>query len=74
MAMVTVHHWPDIEKGISEEAIVKVQPLFNFTGNIAEKIEKLSKENKPGEELTSAFNEVIPKINEIVKALIQKIS
>lgn len=31
-----------IEKGISEEAIVKVQPLFNFTGNIAEKIEKLS--------------------------------
>ncbi|GGA80811.1 histidine--tRNA ligase [Flavobacterium palustre] len=31
-----------IEKGISEEAIVKVQPLFNFTGTIAEKIEKLS--------------------------------
>lgn len=31
-----------IEKGISEEAIVKVQPLFNFTGTISEKIEKLS--------------------------------
>lgn len=31
-----------IEKGISEEAIVKVQPLFNFTGSISEKIEKLS--------------------------------
>ncbi|WP_395064248.1 histidine--tRNA ligase [Flavobacterium sp.] len=31
-----------LEKGISEEALVKVQPLFNFTGSIEEKIEKLS--------------------------------
>ncbi|MEC5167006.1 histidyl-tRNA synthetase [Flavobacterium sp. PL11] len=31
-----------IEKGIAEDAIVKVQPLFNFTGTITEKIEKLS--------------------------------
>ena len=31
-----------IEKGIDEEAIVKVQPLFNFTGTFSEKIEKLS--------------------------------
>ena len=31
-----------IEKGISESAIEKVQPLFQFTGTIAEKIEKLS--------------------------------
>ena len=31
-----------LEKGISEEAIVKVQPLFNFTGSITEKIEKLA--------------------------------
>jgi histidyl-tRNA synthetase len=30
------------EKGISGEAIQKVQPLFNFTGTISEKIEKLS--------------------------------
>ncbi|HRB71435.1 MAG TPA: histidine--tRNA ligase [Flavobacterium sp.] len=30
------------EKGISEEAIAKVQPLFHFTGSISEKIEKLS--------------------------------
>ena len=30
------------EKGISTEAIVKVQPLFNFTGTISEKIDKLS--------------------------------
>ena len=31
-----------IEKGINEEAIEKVQPLFNFTGTITENIEKLS--------------------------------
>jgi histidyl-tRNA synthetase len=31
-----------IEKGISEEAIQKVQPLFNFTGSISEKINQLS--------------------------------
>lgn len=31
-----------IEKGISETAILKVQPLFNFTGTISEKIDKLS--------------------------------
>ena len=31
-----------LEKGISETAIEKVQPLFNFTGSISEKIEKLS--------------------------------
>ncbi len=31
-----------IEKGIPEEALSKVQPLFNFTGSITEKIEKLS--------------------------------
>ena len=31
-----------IEKGIAESAIQKVQPLFNFTGTISEKIEKLS--------------------------------
>lgn len=31
-----------LEKGISESAIEKVQPLFNFTGTISEKIEKLA--------------------------------
>jgi histidyl-tRNA synthetase len=31
-----------IEKGIGESAIKKVQPLFNFTGTISEKIQKLS--------------------------------
>ncbi|WP_121364965.1 histidine--tRNA ligase [Flavobacterium limicola] len=31
-----------MEKGISDEAILKVQPLFNFTGTISEKINQLS--------------------------------
>lgn len=31
-----------LEKGISEAALVKVQPLFSFTGTIQEKIAKLS--------------------------------
>ncbi|MBP4138274.1 histidine--tRNA ligase [Flavobacterium geliluteum] len=31
-----------IEKGISEEALVKVQPLFSFTGTFADKISQLS--------------------------------
>lgn len=31
-----------LEKGISEAALVKVQPLFSFSGSIANKLEKLS--------------------------------
>ena len=31
-----------LDKGINESAIEKMQPLFNFTGTIEEKIEKLS--------------------------------
>ena len=31
-----------LEKGITENAILKVEPLFHFTGTIQEKIEKLS--------------------------------
>jgi len=31
-----------IEKGISESALVKVQPLFNFSGTFQEKIDQLS--------------------------------
>jgi histidyl-tRNA synthetase len=31
-----------IEKGISEDAITKVQPLFTFTGTITEKLEQLA--------------------------------
>lgn len=54
-----------LEKGISPEAIEKVQPLFNFTGTISEKIEKLaallsaSEEGMKGvEELTFIFENV----------------
>jgi histidyl-tRNA synthetase len=45
-----------LEKGISEAALEKVQPLFNFTGTIPEKLEKLtqllfsSEEGKKGVE------------------------
>jgi histidyl-tRNA synthetase len=45
-----------LQKGISEEALLKVQPLFNFTGSIQEKLEKLlvllstSEEGKKGVE------------------------
>ena len=54
-----------LEKGISEAALVKVQPLFHFTGTIQEKLEKLSsllsssEEGKKGiEELRFIFDNV----------------
>jgi histidyl-tRNA synthetase len=54
-----------LEKGISETAIAKVQPLFNFTGSVQEKLEKLSEllsssdEGKKGvEELCFIFDNV----------------
>ena len=47
-----------IEKGIAEDAIVKVQPLFNFTGTFTEKIEKLS-------DLLSASNEGMKGVEEL---------
>ncbi len=55
-----------IEKGISEEAIEKVQPLFSFSGTIQEKIAQLaellntSEEGKKGiEELQFICNHVL---------------
>ena len=55
-----------IEKGISEEAIEKVQPLFSFSGTIQEKITQLaellntSEEGKKGiEELQFICNHVL---------------
>jgi histidyl-tRNA synthetase len=55
-----------IEKGISEEALFKVQPLFTFNGTIEEKLEKLavllatSEEGKKGiEELRFICNNVL---------------
>ena len=47
-----------IEKGISEEAIVKVQPLFNCTGSIVEKIEKLSQLLSSSEEGMKGVSEL----------------
>ena len=47
-----------IEKGIEEDAIRKVQPLFKFTGSISEKIEKLS-------DLLSASNEGMKGVEEL---------
>ncbi len=47
-----------LEKGISEEAIVKVQPLFNFTGTISEKIQKLADLLASSEEGMKGVNEL----------------
>ncbi|MFN8324709.1 MAG: histidine--tRNA ligase [Flavobacteriaceae bacterium] len=47
-----------IEKGISENALEKVQPLFNFTGTINEKLEKLSLLLSSSEEGKKGIEEV----------------
>ncbi len=47
-----------LEKGISEEAIVKVQPLFNFTGSISEKIDQLSQLLSSSEEGKKGIEEL----------------
>jgi histidyl-tRNA synthetase len=47
-----------LEKGISEEAIEKVQPLFNFTGTISEKIEKLANLLSASEEGMKGVEEI----------------
>ena len=47
-----------LEKGISEEAIVKVQPLFNFTGTISEKIQKSADLLASSEEGMKGVNEL----------------
>ena len=47
-----------LEKGISETAIEKVQPLFNFTGTINEKTEKLAQLLANSEEGMKGVNEL----------------
>lgn len=47
-----------LEKGITEEAIDKVQPLFNFTGSIDSKLDQLS-------DLLSTSEEGIEGVNEL---------
>jgi histidyl-tRNA synthetase len=57
-----------LEKGISPEAIEKVQPLFQFTGTVAQKIEQLnqllasSEEGKKGVEELQFICETIEKL------------
>jgi histidyl-tRNA synthetase len=57
-----------LEKGISESAIEKVQPLFQFTGTVSEKIEKLndlltiSEEGKKGVEELKFICKTIEKL------------
>jgi histidyl-tRNA synthetase len=57
-----------LEKGISASAIEKVQPLFQFTGTVAEKIEKLnqllasSEEGKKGVEELQFICETVQKL------------
>lgn len=48
-----------LEKGITAEAIQKVQPLFNFTGTISEKIEKLA-------QLLASSNEGMKGVEELL--------
>ena len=47
-----------VEKGISETAIEKVQPLFNFTGSINEKLKKLSELLSSSEEGKKGIEEL----------------
>ena len=57
-----------LEKGISENAIEKVQPLFSFTGTIVEKIEKLSQLLAASEEGMKGVEElqfICENVNEI---------
>lgn len=57
-----------LEKGIAEEAILKVQPLFSFTGTIVEKIEKLAQLLATSEEGMKGVEElqfICENVNEI---------
>ncbi len=47
-----------MEKGISEEALLKVQPLFSFTGTIDEKLNKLSEMLSASEEGKKGIEEL----------------
>lgn len=47
-----------LQKGISEDAINKVQPLFNFTGNNSEKLDKLKKLLNTSEEGSKGVEEL----------------
>ena len=61
-----------LEKGISESAIDKLQPLFNFTGKIQEKLEKLSSLLSSSEEGKNGVDELRFIIDNATKLGLQK--
>ncbi len=61
-----------LEKGISETALVKVQPLFNFTGTIQEKLEKLATMLSSSEEGKKGIEELRFICDNITKLGLQK--
>lgn len=61
-----------LEKGISETAIVKVQPLFNFTGTIQEKLEKLTQLLSSSEEGIKGVEELSFICDNVTKLGLQK--
>jgi len=61
-----------LEKGISEIALIKVQPLFNFTGTIQEKLEKLSTLLSSSEEGKTGIQELRFICENVTKLGLQK--
>jgi histidyl-tRNA synthetase len=61
-----------LEKGISEDALLKVQSLFNFTGTIQEKIEKLSALLSSSEEGKKGIEELRFICENVIKLGLQK--
>ncbi|HQW69207.1 MAG TPA: histidine--tRNA ligase [Flavobacterium sp.] len=61
-----------VEKGISETAIEKVQPLFNFTGSINEKLEKLSELLSSSEEGKKGIEELRFICDNVIKLGLKK--
>lgn len=61
-----------LEKGISALALVKVQPLFNFTGTIQEKLEKLATMLSSSEEGKKGIEELRFICDNITKLGLQK--
>ncbi|MES2411260.1 MAG: histidine--tRNA ligase [Bacteroidota bacterium] len=61
-----------LEKGISEAALTKVQPLFNFTGTIQEKLEKLNQLLSSSEEGKKGVEELRFICDNVTKLGLQK--
>ena len=61
-----------LEKGISEAALIKVQPLFSFTGTIQEKLEKLTQLLSSSEEGKKGIEELRFICDNVTKLGLQK--